>query len=457
MDKRKPLKYVGRDNSQSPKYLRHQQQFKTNPKRLRRTSLSEFESVDIPTHDSSLDGTTFVEQTITYYKKYDLLNVTILIALIIIFMSFITIIITFIFPNWLVVNISTSRRQNYDTILSYAIYSDQLPVNSTSTQIDIGLWEFKFNQSIQIYTILNETLIFNSTLLIDQLNYNINSNLTKYSVLWISSYNNYLLELTDLIDYNLSTVFIVEVLEILHIIFTFLTICMLFIILCLCHKKYFGRGVRLWHFVSFLLLLISFFMGLGTIIQMSIWAGNNQMNTKSVSYNWCFWCLVGDTSAQFIALLLLLINLIFACISCYKKANKEEKQEDSKIISVAEDKGDNSRSSLALLKSSKTTPNVSTIELNHQAVASSTPPDDHLIKPSSLFNKRSTQQDYKQMQQHKEPEYINERTLSIPRPNLTSSNINMRSPSATSNNYNNNNSKFDNYIYYNGGINRNYY
>ena len=457
MDKRKPLKNVGRDNSQSPKYLRHQQQFKTNPKRLRRTSISEIESIDTQTHDSSFDGTT-IEQTITYYKKYDLLNVTILIALILIFMSFITIIITFIFPNWLSVNILTVPVGNYDTIFSYAIYADQVPLNSslTSTQIDIGLWEFKFNQSIKIYTIMNETLTFNSTLLTDQLNYNIYYNLTKYSVLWISSYNYYLRELTNLIDYNLSMVFIIEVLEILHLIFSFLTISMLFIILCMCQKKYFGRGVKLWHFVSFFLLLISLFMGLGTLIQMSIWVGNNQMDTKSVSYNWCYWCLVGDLSAQFIALLLVLINLIFACLSCCRKIKEEPKQEDSKINSNFE----NSRSSLALLKSSKTTPNVSTIELNSQPVISSTPPDDHLIRPSSLFNKRS-QQDHQQIQQqpqqHQDPEYINERTLSIPRPNLTSSNINIRVPSATSNNYNNNNSRFDNYIYYNGGMNRNYY
>ena len=445
MDKRKALKYTGRDNSQSPKYLRHQQQFKTNPKRLKRTSISEIESIDdMPIQDSSFDGTTIVEQTITYYKKYDLLNVTILFALVLVFLSFILILITFIFPNWLIVYIRTVQIGAFDTILSYTVYADQVPLNSSLTAIDIGLWEFKFNQSVQIYTIFNETLIFNSTQLNTQLPYNVYSNYSKYSILWISDFNSYIKELTDLIDYNLSTVFIVEVLEILHLIFTFLVIIMLFIILCLCKKKYFGRGVKLWHFVSYILLLIAFFMGIGTVIELSVWAGNNQMNTKSVNFNWCYWCLVADISAQFVSLLLIKVNLIFACVSCCKTQKKVPKQVESKLPS-----SENSRSSLALLKSIKTTPNVSTIELNNQIV--SPPPNDQLIRPSSLF-KQSQQ---RQPEYINEPDFLNEHRLSIPRPNLTSSNINIRVPSASSN-INNVNSRFDNYIYYNGASRNNY-
>ena len=95
------------------------------------------------------------------------------------------------------------------------------------------------------------------------------------------------------------------------------------------------------------------------------------------------------------------------------------------------------------MKSTKTTPNVSTSELNNQIV--SPPSNDQLIRPSSLFKQSQSQQ--RQPEYVNEPEFLNENRLSIPRPNLTSSNINIRVPSASSNINNNVNSRFDNYIY----------
>ena len=440
MDKRQPLNNAHRANTQSPKYLRHQQQFKSNPKRLKRTSISEIESIDIAVHES-FDGT--LEQTIVYYKKYDLINISTLIALILVLLSFILIIITFIFPNWLIVLLPII---NSNTIPVYAVYANQILPNSTTTLIDIGLWEFRFDQLVNIFDIDNSTLVFNSTLQLNDFDFNIYPNQTKFSVLWLSDYNRYLRELTKLIGFDLTTVFTFEILQILHLVFAFLSITVLFIILCLCKRKYFGKGIKLWHFVSFIMLLICFFTGVGTLIEINLWLNNNKNNARLIQLNWCFWCLVGDLSAILLAIIFVKINLILTCIGCCKKNDKESKLAETKGESSA-----NSRSSVALLNRTKTTPNISAIELNHQIGNELPPPpsDDQLLRPSS-FLKRN-QQNFRTEKEH---DYINERPISIPRPNLTSSNINIRGTSANSNHNNNNiiNNPFtfDNYIYYNG-------
>lgn len=160
------------------------------------------------------------------------------------------------------------------------------------------------------------------------------SNNFPQSMLWLDtdsvSMESFLIQLLHFIELTTTNIFTVQILEILHIIFTLITLCFTSFTLCLCTSH---KSSLCWYLVSFFMCLISFLTGLAVIVLIVVWQTSTLPNIKNQfgddyylerSFNWCFWLAVGINSAILLASLLILLYILIRTILLYvrNKANK---------------------------------------------------------------------------------------------------------------------------------------
>ncbi|CAF0819532.1 unnamed protein product [Brachionus calyciflorus] len=245
--------------------------------------------------------------------------------------SLLLIIITFIFPFW--INLSFENYSTTDPNLLLNITNKNKNVSLISKNrtedrtisFNLGIWEVKMHQELEFYDILTNVRYQNSY---------------PASMLWISSdLNNqiqsFVLKLLDFIQLQNVNIFTIQILEILHLIFTFLTMCFTSFTLCLCTTH---KSSLCWYLVCFLLSLIAFFSGLVVLILIVIWQTNPLINLvdsignrlfMNKSYGWCFWISVGTNTAILISSILILLYILISTIILFK-FDKEKKRRSLK-------------------------------------------------------------------------------------------------------------------------------
>lgn len=231
------------------------------------------------------------------------------------FVSFVAITITFIFPFWTLFSINItggSKNVNItDTTNDVSLIISTLDVNPIN--FNMGIWEVRTNSA-------NLKMVDLST------NFQITNN---YSMLWLNSgADSFLVEYLSFIELSSSNIFIIQILEIIHLIFTALAFSSTAFTLCMCSKK---RTGLCWYLICYFLCLISFLTGLAVIILIIVWqvsplpallVSQGFTITKSKLFSWCFWTAVGINASLFFASLLILCYIIIGSIMSYNKRKR---------------------------------------------------------------------------------------------------------------------------------------
>ena len=151
------------------------------------------------------------------------------------------------------------------------------------------------------------------------------------TLLWLNldssmSIESFLIHLLAFVDLPSSAIiFVVQLLEIAHIVFTLVALCFTSFTLCLCTSSY-SKSSLCWYLVSFFMCLIAFMSGLGVIVLIIVWQASNlpalanQFGDEYFldrSFNWCFWLAVGIDSALLLASLLILLYILLRIILIY--------------------------------------------------------------------------------------------------------------------------------------------
>jgi len=137
--------------------------------------------------------------------------------------------------------------------------------------------------------------------------------------------NTFVYMLITLIGVNSSTIFGVQIIEILHLIFTVLTLAATSVTLCLCTNR---RASLAWYLVCFLMNLVSMFLGLAVIIIIIAFQTQTLEDiTPSTlvtvkGYGFCFWLSVAIQCLLVGSACLILTYIIIASVAWYEK-NKD--------------------------------------------------------------------------------------------------------------------------------------
>lgn len=233
--------------------------------------------------------------------------------------SLMTITLTFIFPFWIKLSFKNLPANN----LPIEIINSQTNVilisknrtNDQSILFNLGIWEVKMHQELEFKD--------NSTGLIYR-------NFFPRSTHWISSdfdnqIQSFVIKLLQFLKLQNVNIFTIQILEILHLVFTFLTMCFTSFTLCLCTTH---KSSLCWYFVCFLLSLIAFFAGLVVLILVVVWqrellpnlfdqAGNQLVLIKS--FDWCFWISVGSLFGIILSAFLILLYILISTIIIFNK------------------------------------------------------------------------------------------------------------------------------------------
>jgi hypothetical protein len=160
-------------------------------------------------------------------------------AILFLTLSVISIAITFIFPFWIrltlqnnattVQTVSTEylniTNVRYNLCLLTMNYTGSDEAAPTSIIFDLGLWEVKMQQELEFYDMNTRTIV--------------SQNMYPQTMLWLNGdvnnyYQSFLIKLLQFIDLKGSYVFLIQILEIVHLIFAFLTVTFTSYTLCLC-------------------------------------------------------------------------------------------------------------------------------------------------------------------------------------------------------------------------------
>jgi len=160
------------------------------------------------------------------------------------------------------------------------------------------------------------------------------------SMLWFnadvnSAGDGFLLKFSQFIDLVPSNLTIVQILEILHLIFTMLAFCFTAFTLCLCRADAFC-----WHLICLLLSLIAFLLGATVVALLVYWTSTQSHVTlvgdlmRSISfvknYNWCFWAAVGINAALLAACFLILVYVLVAVCVIYMSGRRNPQQQQQR-------------------------------------------------------------------------------------------------------------------------------
>lgn len=259
----------------------------------------------------------------TYDKKVNKKYFFIVLAIISLLFCLITTAITFIFPLWVTLTIKTNTA------------TPNAPINITNTlngvtliasesydlKIYLGLWEVKMDRELTLYD-PNGSKGFSK-------------NSYPQSMLWLNADSNkpsesFLVKFAQFIDLPVANLFVVQILQILHLTFIFFSFSFTSFALCLCSSESFC-----WYIFCLFLSLISFLLGASVLGLLVYWDTfhtdhitlvDDQMRRLMLQkdYNWCFWASVGINSAILLACFLILIYiLVSVCIACLKSSRQK--------------------------------------------------------------------------------------------------------------------------------------
>lgn len=242
--------------------------------------------------------------------------------------SVVAIAITFIFPFWFRLTMAANPNSTYLnmtntnnnlTLLAY-------PTNGTTSVIvyfDIGVWEVKMNQEIEMVDMQQKF-----------------QNPYPQSMLWLNSDENFLERFVKFIELKMSNLFIVQTLELLHLIFAFLAFTFIAFTVCLSSNN---SKSLCWYFVCFVLSMVTFSSGIVVVILIIFWqtAGSPSFKDESgrqvlmkKEFGWTFWTSVGINSVILLAATLIILHILVESFIYYfrsKKIIKHNKQVREKL------------------------------------------------------------------------------------------------------------------------------
>ena len=275
----------------------------------------------IATHDSS---SAISSKRLNKKYSFLILAATCLVA------SLITTAITFIFPFWLTLTVRTTLATNINvtnTNNHLTLLANNTAASSGDIKFYLGLWEVKMDRALVFYDPATPTKRY--------------PNAYPQSMLWLNADANdvnsaFLLKLTQFIDLAMANLSVVQILEIVHLIFTFLAFCFTAFTLCLCESSAFC-----WHLLCLLFSLLSFLLGASVIGLLVYWDTfatshvnllDSQMKGASLikDYNWCFWAAVGVNATLLLACILILVYVFVAVCIIYLKASQRRRLQQHK-------------------------------------------------------------------------------------------------------------------------------
>jgi hypothetical protein len=265
-------------------------------------------------------------------RKFNYLNILLIIAIILLILSLLSTCLTFIFPFWITITIPVVSLPSSVSNSSRNIYikgDNNITLMALNTSKDIkfelGIWEVKMNQKLSLidrqkFTTSHNTYPLSQTMVW----FNIDPNGINESFLYM---------FIQFMNIKNSHLFTIQILEIIHFIFTFLSLCFTSVTLCLCSKK---NSPLCWYTVCFFMNIVSLAMGLTVIILLALW----QRSNKSIFLNyyqivktlgWSFWLAVGINStivaAGFTIILYIIISLSQQTLSKYSSLKKSKRDD----------------------------------------------------------------------------------------------------------------------------------
>lgn len=248
------------------------------------------------------------------------------------FLSVITICVTFIFPFWSFFKINLpngtlttsgylniTNAQSSISLIAPNLSSAAFPIikNPDQVKFDMGLWNLRTYRKLAIYDLTNINMVSENI----------------QSMLWTTGNiktNSFVYMFMSLIDLTSSTIFALQILEILHLIFVLLTFCGTSVTLCLCTNK---KASIAWYLVCYLLCLLSLLLGLSVIIVLVAWQTSvmppivsTQNLTLMKGFGFCFWLSVVVQALLLSSSFFILTYLIFASCSIYQKHREDSKK-----------------------------------------------------------------------------------------------------------------------------------
>lgn len=346
----------------------------------------------IQTAESSIDSLAMRRNI-----RNDLLNIALCFIIILTVGSLTSIIILFIFPQWLSLDLYSklsdfttkvpilTRRQD---LWSQPGYSKVL----TSIKVYLGLWDFRVSRA---NTIMNSNNVSVST---------VSDTNETIAISWQNSFDKnraYATEFTNYLSLNNLDILAVQILMILHFIFTFFTLCITFILFCFCSK--YPKKLRISSFViSYFISIIAFFTGLAVLIIISVWktrddrVPSNDENKLNIAFQWCYWLFVGELSALFTASLLNFIYVIVLLAINTKRKKTEKKfsslsnrQSQLQIQANSQPQEPQTQPQVPIYVNEEVTKSGGFID-NRQNYNLTVDQDMRFPRPSRLFNKSST-------------------------------------------------------------------
>ena len=235
----------------------------------------------------------------------------------------ISIVVTFIFPFWISFQINSGQSSslnitNIESSISLLANNVSLQAGQNPYEIkfDFGLWEVRTYRGLQIGSSLTPSL--------ESMPWPAGN--TK---LQPDSFVNWLMAFLNM---SSSSVFAVQVLEILHFIFAGLTFCATSLTLCLCANR---RASLTWYLACLLLCTISFALGLAVLIILVIWQTGHMpslVTTTTISlslgksFGFCFWLAVGITVGLLLSAVLLIVYILINGIALHNEKQRVGKK-----------------------------------------------------------------------------------------------------------------------------------
>ena len=217
--------------------------------------------------------------------------------------------------------LNVTNQNNHLCLLTRNFSNTNEPV-PTAITFDLGLWEVKMQQELEFYDLSSRSLV--------------SQNLYPQSMLWLDGdvnnfYQSFLMRLLQFVDLRASHLFLVQILEILHLIFAFLTVAFTSYTLCLCGNQ---PSSICWYTACFLLCACSFGTGLAVLVLLVLWPAGSRLALQSQfsesyavvkTFSWGFWYAVGINGTMLLVCALMLIYLLISSAAIYRrKANLKQ-------------------------------------------------------------------------------------------------------------------------------------
>lgn len=248
------------------------------------------------------------------------------------FLSVITICVTFIFPFWSFFKISLptgtlstsgylniTNTQSAVSLIAPNLSSSAFPTIKNPDQIkfDMGLWDLRTYRKLAVYDLTNVNMVAENV----------------QSMRWTTGTtktNSFVFMFMSLISMTSSTIFALQILEIMHLIFVLLTFCATSVTLCLCTNK---KASIAWYLVCYLLCLLAILLGMSVIIVLIAWQTSVMPPISAAQsldlvkgFGFCFWLSVVVQALLLGSSFFILTYLIVASCSLYQKHREAAKK-----------------------------------------------------------------------------------------------------------------------------------